>query len=499
MFFSALIRAQAPLLNLSLEDTTVEAVLDEIRNQTDIDFIFNHEEVAKCPRVSIRVRNGTVDEVLNLCLQNTGLTFEKVKGTIIILPEKKEKPRIRSDLPTQTLRGNVRDRDSRSPLPFATVVVLNSDPVRGTTTDSAGNFRFDKLPVGRHSLMVTYVGYEDALFSEILLGSAKEVVLSVEIAERSESIGEVSISYKKGDPLNQMTSVSSVSFSVEETKRYPVSISDPARMAQVFAGVSGYDDATNEIVIRGNSPNWLQWRLEGVEIPSPNHFAEEGYTSGAVSILSSNLMSTSDFYTGAFPAEYGNALSGVFDLRLRSGNSQEREYSFQAGALGIDFAAEGPFKKGYDGSYLINYRYSTFALLDNFNVNLSQNVLPEYQDLSFKINLPTKKAGTFSLWGIGGKANDDEQYLPDTTAGENPEYGYKDFTKTGMYALGLSHIIFPDDKSYVKTVISQSMSYSSENYESMDSTGSFNPFIYDDLQNRALRISTLYNRKVLAN
>ena len=496
LFSSGLIRAQAPLLKLSLKDTTLEAVLNEIRNQTDIDFIFNHEEIAKCPKLSISVSGGTIDEVLKRCLQNTGLSFERVNNTIIITPDKKEKAKIRSDLPTQTLRGTVSDRDSNIPLPFATVIVLNSDPARGTTTDLDGSFRFDNLPVGRHSLMVTYVGYEDALFSEILLGSAKEVVLSVEIAERAESIGEVSISYKKGDPLNQMTSVSAVSFSVEETKRYPASISDPARMAQVFAGVSGYDDATNEIVIRGNSPNWLLWRLEGVEIPSPNHFAEEGYTSGAVSILSSNLLSTSDFFTGAFPAEYGNALSGVFDLRLRNGNNLEREYSFQAGVLGIDFAAEGPFKKGYDGSYLINYRYSTFSILDNFNVNLSKNVLPNYQDLSFKVNLPSKKAGTFSLWALGGKADDDEKYLPDTTSGENPESGYRDFTKTGMYALGLSHIIFPDEKSYVKTVISHSMGYSSENYEVMDSLGIFDRYFFDELQNRALRISTLYNRKV---
>jgi hypothetical protein len=488
--------AQAPLLNISMSDTAVEAVINEIRKQTDIDFIFNHEELARCPEVSISVTGETVENVLNQCLQNSGLTFEKVNNIIIITPVKKSKLRTGPGLPTQNIRGTVRDRDSRATLPFASIIVLNTDPVRGAITDIDGRFTIENLPVGRYTLIVSYVGYEDAEISEIQLGSAKEVVLSVEITERTESIGEVSISYKKGDPLNQMASVSSRSFSVEETKRYPASISDPARMAQVFAGVSGTDDATNEIVIRGNSPNWLLWRLEGVEIPSPNHFAEEGYSSGAVSILSANLMGTSDFYTGAFPAEYGNALSGVFDMKLRNGNSQKREYTFQAGLLGIDVSAEGPFSQAKKGSYLFNYRYSTFSLLNQFQVNLSENALPNYQDLSFKINLPSKKAGVFSIWGIGGMANNDEKYIPDTTAGENPLFGYRDFTRSGMYAVGLTHMIFPDEKSYLRTVISQSMGYSSENLENMDSLGVLQGTFFDELQSRAFRISTLYNRKI---
>jgi len=498
LFVTPLLHAQSPLLTISLSDTTVEAILNEIRIQTDLDFVYNHEELLSCPRVSIDIHGGSVEEVLELCLKDTGFTYKKVNNTIIITPIKADESgnKSRISVPTQTLRGAVSDKDSRFPLPFASVVVLNSSPQRGTSTDLQGNFRFDDLPVGRYSLKVSYVGYEDAVFSEILLGSIKETVLAVEITERTESIGEVSIRYKKGEALNQMATVSSRSFSVEESKRYPVSVSDPARMAQVFAGVSGTDDSSNEIVIRGNSPYWLLWRLEGVEIPSPNHFAEEGYHAGSISILSTNLMGMSDFYTGAFPADYGSALSGVFDMTLRKGNNQVREYSVQAGLLGIDLSAEGPFKKGYRGSYLFNYRYSTFSLMNQMNLSISENALPNYQDLSFKFNLPTKKAGTFSIWGLGGLADDDEKYLPDTTAGENPEFGYRDYTRTGMYATGLGHTFFPDEKSYLKTVISHSASYSSETYEDMDSLGFFKERIFDELQNRALRISTLYNRKV---
>lgn len=491
------LQAQGTLFYISLNDTTVEAVIAEIRKQSDLDFIFNHEELERCPRVSIELSGATVDMVLEQCLKNTGLSFERINNTIIITPEKKPDPGSNTrSLRTQTLRGTVIDRDSRVPLPFASVAIMNTDPLRGSTTDMDGQFRFENLPVGRYNLQVSYVGYEEAVVQEILLGSAKEVVISVEIRERTESIGEVFVRYKKGEALNQMTTVSSRSFSVEETKRYPASVSDPARMAMVFAGVSGTDDATNEIVIRGNSPYWLLWRLEGVEIPSPNHFAEQGYHAGAISILSTNLMGMSDFHMGAFPAEFGSALSGVFDMKLRKGNNQKREYSLQAGLLGIDLSAEGPFKEGYKGSYLFNYRYSSFLLMDQMNLEISQNALPKYQDLSFKFNLPSRKAGEFSVWGLGGIGDDDEEYLPDTTAGENPEYGYNDHTKSGMYATGLSHTIFPDEKSYIRSVISLSASYSSETYDDMDSMGVFQERLYDKLQNNALRVSTLYNRKV---
>ncbi|MGC9344855.1 MAG: TonB-dependent receptor plug domain-containing protein, partial [Bacteroidales bacterium] len=263
-----------------------------------------------------------------------------------------------------------------------------------------------------------------------------------------------------------------------------------------FAGVSGGDDNSNEIIIRGNSPNWMVWRLEGVEIPTPNHFVEEGYSSGKVSMLSSNMVGKSDFYTGAFPAEYGNALSGVFDIKLRKGNNEKKEFTVQAGVLGIDLSAEGPFSKNYDGSFLFNYRYSTFSLMNRLNLEITENTLPNYQDLSYKIHLPTKKAGTFSLWGLGGVSDVNEEFIPDTTIGEKLNYGYRVFIETGMYTTGLTHTLFPDDKSYIKTVLSHSMSYSSQTVDQMNILGYFEDDFYDDLQKKALRINSYYNRKI---
>lgn len=489
---------QTGRVTLNLENTSIEAVLDELRSQADINFVYNHEELAKCQPISITAKNKSVEIVLKQCLEEAGLSYTQLNSTYIISAynEQKSLRVLRAEHPTGVMIGKIIDKESKAPLPYATVLVLNSDPLIGSTTDEDGQFRIDRLPVGRYELKITYVGYRDMIVQEIFVGSSKEVSFTVEISEKTQEIDEISVGIAKGEPLNQMATVSSRSFSVEETRRYAASISDPARMAQVFAGVSGNDDATNELIIRGNSPGWLQWRLEGVEIPSPNHFSEEGFTSGAVSILSSDLLTTSDFYTGAFPAEFGNALSGVFDLRLRNGNSREHEFSAMAGVLGLDFSAEGPFREGYDGSYLVNYRYSTLSLMNKLNIQVSKNALPNYQDLSFKINLPTKRFGVFSLWGLGGESDDNEKYIPKIEEGEDPSQGYIDFTESGMYAAGITHTFFPDDKSYIRTVLSMSDNHSGENFQTMDSTGQMRPVLEDELQNRAYRLTSSYNRKI---
>lgn len=219
-------------------------------------------------------------------------------------------------------------------------------------------------------MVVQMVGYEEVILSQIELKSAKELVLEIEMQEAVARFDEVVISGRKNKekPVNEMASVSARSFTVEETSRYAAAAFDPAGMAQNFAGVtSGGDDLYNEIVVRGNSPKGVLWRLEGVEIANPNHFAAGGGQGGAISMLSSTTLGNSDFYTGAFPAEYGNALSGVFDLKLRKGNTQKRESSFMIGALGLEVGTEGPLSKKYGGSYLVNYRYSTLGFMIRFN------------------------------------------------------------------------------------------------------------------------------------
>jgi hypothetical protein len=298
---------------------------------------------------------------------------------------------------TQTIRGTVTDKITSTTLPGANIIVLGSDPILGTASDINGSFRIDKVPVGKHTLQITFMGYKQVVIPNVVVNSGKETVLNVSMEEDFVMAREVVISAEKNNkhiPINEMAAVSARTFSVEETQKYAAAVNDPGRMASSFAGVVSSDDGNNNISIRGNAPNQLVWRMEGVEIPNPNHFSAPGASGGGISILSAQTMSNSDFLTGAFPAEYGNALSGVFDIKLRKGNNQKREYTFQAGFLGVDAAAEGPFRKGYNGSYLINYRYSTLSMLREMGVNVG-DASTDFQDISFNFFCPPKKRGTF--------------------------------------------------------------------------------------------------------
>ncbi|WP_421830556.1 TonB-dependent receptor [Larkinella sp.] len=354
---------------------------------------------------------------------------------------------------TQTIRGTVVDQSLQTALPGATVLVLNSNPLKGITTDADGSFRLSQIPVGRHSLKITSLGYKELILSNIVVDAGKELVLNVALEEAIVTVNEVTVrpQIEKDKPLNEMAAVSARTFSVEETQKFAAAVNDPARMATAYAGVVSADDGSNLIVIRGNAPTGLLWRMEGVEIPNPNHFANLGSAGGGISILSAQLLANSDFMTGAFPAEYGNALSGVFDLRLRKGNNSKREHTIQAGVLGIDVASEGPFSKSYKGSYLFNYRYSTLGLLSKIGVNIggAANV---FQDLSFNLSFPAGKAGHFTVFGFGGLSNSDMDAVKDSTKWENDYERYNDhfFAKTG--AVGATHSISLSKKAFLKTV-----------------------------------------------
>jgi CarboxypepD_reg-like domain/TonB-dependent Receptor Plug Domain len=360
---------------------------------------------------------------------------------------------------TQTLRGTVIDQVTNSPLPGATVILLNSSPLNGMNTDIDGNFRIDKVPVGKKTLRVTYLGYKEQIIPNIIINSGKEMVLTITLEEDFIQGKEVEITAEtdKRKALNEMSKVSARTFSVEETQKFAAAVNDPARMASSFAGVVSTDDGNNLISIRGNSPNGLLWRMEGIEIPNPNHFSAPGSAGGGISILSSQTLANSDFLTGAFAAEYGNALSGVFDLKLRKGNNEKQEFTFQAGFLGIDLSAEGPIRKNYNGSYLVNYRYSTLSLLNNIGVNVGEGVTT-FQDISFNISVPTKKAGIFSLFGFGGLSKQDYQAKKDSSKWENEFERYNSIFSSNTGAVGLSHSIILNNKAYLKTTLSASAS-----------------------------------------
>ena len=361
--------------------------------------------------------------------------------------------------PTQTIRGVVVDKEGQFTIIGANVIIIGTEPVIGASSDADGKFRIDNVPIGRQSIKVSYLGYEDSFTSELQVSSGKEIVLDIQLKEKSSQLNEVVIVAKalKDQPVNSMATVSARSFTVEEASRYAGSFADPGRMASAFAGVVSSNSFTNEITIRGNSPTGLLWRLEGVEIPSPNHLTGYSNNGGVVTVLSPNAMNNSDFMTGAFPSEYGNASSGVFDIRLRKGNDEKREYSFQASLLGIEASAEGPFRKGSKASYLINYRYSTTSLLGTVGLLDKKNGLPLWQDLNLKINLPTKSAGDFTLFAVGGKSSITGRAQKDTSLWKTEDDNKNYLFNSDMGVVGLSSNVFLKKNTYVKTVASYSI------------------------------------------
>lgn len=353
----------------------------------------------------------------------------------------------------QSIRGTIYDATSHSPLPYGSVVLMNINPQIGVSADSLGNFILKGIPVGRYDLEVSYMGYNSAIIREITLTSAKEVVLDITLQENITSLEEVIIrpTINKSQPMNKLALSSARMLSIEEASRYAGGFDDPARLAATFAGVNT-NLGDNGIVVRGNAPKFLQWRLEDVEIPNPNHFAEvAGFGGGGLTALSSLVLGNSDFFTGAFPAEYGNALSGVFDLKLRTGNNEHIENTAQIGTIGIDLSSEGPIKKGELASYLFNYRYSTFALVSKFLPDGSEGM--RYQDLSFKLNFPTKKAGTFSIWGLGWIDHFSEDAETNREKWEYTDNKESFVTRIYSGAIGVSHRISLNNSAYWKTTL----------------------------------------------
>lgn len=358
---------------------------------------------------------------------------------------------------TQTIRGTIVDVDTRMPLFGVNVIVLDSDPFLGAVTDMDGQFRLENVPVGRQNIKITYVGFLERMLTNIEVTSGKELVLEVELEESVSSLDEVVVSASGGkrESMNEMAVVSARQFTVEESGRYAGSRNEVSRMAANYAGVSNANDSRNDIVIRGNSPNGLLWRMEGMDIPGPNHFSGVGSNGGAISMLNYNVISNSDFMTSAFPAEYGNGTSGVFDIRLRNGNNEKREYMFQLGALGTEFMVEGPFSNKYKGSYLVNYRFSTTSLLTQMGIDFGFAGTADYQDISYKFHLPAGKAGTFTLFGLAGNnvyavnADQREEDNFDENFAENTNDRFEN--DLGMF--GASHTLPLGSKTYIRTVV----------------------------------------------
>ncbi len=368
---------------------------------------------------------------------------------------------------TSTISGTVLDAEAHYPLINATVQLKT---VEGAVvaTDLDGRFEFQGVPVGRHLVVASFMGYESRVMDGVVVNSGRPVILEVKMQESVIAIQAAEVTAtQQGEVMNEMATVSARAFTVEETDRYAGSRGDPARMASNFAGVQGADDSRNDIVVRGNSPSGVLWRLEGVDIPNPNHFSIPGTGGGPVAILNNKVLANSDFFTAAFPAEFGNSTSAVFDLKMRNGSQARPVSSVQFGFLGAELMLEGPLNREKRSSYLVNYRYSSAAIFSAVGIDIGTSAVPKYQDGSFRLFFPQSNGGALALWGIGGVSNVDilisEQVKP-----ERNLYGDNDrdqYFGSGMGILGATYTRPLNEQTYMKATIAASRSYQDSEHD----------------------------------
>lgn len=394
----------------------------------------------------------------------------------------------------QNIRGLVIDKLSQTPIIGATIVVQNS--TKQTQTDNSGNYLLTDMAPDRYEIKVSFSGYKEVIIPNVIVTSGKELILDITMEDEFNKLNEVVVkTSNKAGTINKLTSVSARTFSMEEVNRFAGGRSDVARLAANFAGVSTPDDSRNDIVIRGNSPVGVLWRIDGMNVTNPNHFASVGTTGGAVSALNTNLLKNSDFFTSAFPAEYGNANSGVFDIGFRNGNSKKRETTVQLGVItGLEATTEGPINKEKGSSYLVGYRYSLAGVAQAAGVDIGTTATPTYQDLTFKLNGSTTKFGKFSLFGIlasstinidGGNSN--------TLYGNGNQVDFA--SKIGI--LGLNHFKQINSKSYMSSTIGLNYTNNTINSYDFDRTTStsFTKEI-SDVGKTGYNFSTTYNLKI---
>ncbi|MEQ8241031.1 MAG: TonB-dependent receptor, partial [Cyclobacteriaceae bacterium] len=399
---------------------------------------------------------------------------------------------------TQVVKGKILDAQADFELIGATIILAGSDPAIGTITDINGAFRLDEVPIGRQDFLVQYVGYKSSNVSNVLVTAGKEIILNIKLEESVENLDAVVITANsdKDMPINELAKVSARTFSLEETTRFSGGRNDVARLASSFAGVSAPNDSRNDIVVRGNSPTGLLWRIEGLPVATTNHFATLGVTGGPVNALNTNMLRTSDFLTGAFPAEYGNANAAVFDINFRNGNPDKHEFTGQLGAFtGLEFMAEGPLSKKKNTSFVASYRYGIASLAAT-----GTNAIPYYQDFSFKLNLGETKLGKFELFGLGGLSSIDFKgdETDETDLFANPKQDAYVDNRLGV--VGLNNLFRINKTTYLKTTLGISTNqndYYQDNLIKDENQVTIKKYSATEVENKEFRysVTSTFNKK----
>ena len=363
----------------------------------------------------------------------------------------------------ETLRGTVKDAITGEALIGATVRIAELDNV-AAVSDIDGNYKITISQGGRYTIEANYIGYEPSVMKEILISGAKEVVVDITLRENNMELKEVVVKPRvnKEATVNPAVLTGGVMLSMEEATRFAGGANDPARLVMAFAGVSGEADGSG-LSVHGNAPERMQYRIEGVEVFTPNHYNDmwnAGY--GLVSGLNANVIGNSDFFTSTFNANYSNALSGVFDVKMRPGNNAKHENILQLGSVFEELTLEGPLSKKSNASYIVNYRYGFSSLVDKLGLIETEGGHITFQDFSWKLNMPTKSAGTFSVFGLAlfDKTHDERVALEDMHSAYDASNNDGDMTQL---LAGISHKIHLGNKWTWRTTAAYNMQHISMN------------------------------------
>lgn len=408
----------------------------------------------------------------------------------------------------QTLRGYIVDRTTGNGLEGAYIELLNFSPQKTTVSGENGAFELSNIPVGHQRVRVELKGYYESIHSELVVAGKQPVItigMDEEISSRIVTVeaDRIKGNVKKGrfrnakmEPIDEMNPVSARAFNIEEVTKHVGGYGDPARIVTNFPGMFNIDDTQNYIVSRGNSPYGVLWEIEGVPIENPHHFATMGNTGALFPILNNNLLDNSDFVNGALAAQYSNVYSGVFDVKMRRGNNDRFEFAGQLSPYGAEFIAEGPFKKK-GASFAVALRAGILDLLQLIGIQIGTNAVPRYYDANLKIDIPTKKAGHFSIFAIGG-------YSHAVISADNidssdifAERGINLSFDVGLAMAGIKHTKYFDKQTSLRTTLS----YLLQNYYSYRDTVHPDTILpYFNVKNVRHRVglSSIFNKKFTA-
>ncbi len=291
------------------------------------------------------------------------------------------------------IHGKVTTPLSNEPLPGVSINIIGSQ--QGAVTDSAGNYQLADLKPGYYGLQFSIVGYRKKVVYDVQVTNAKAAVVDVTLEDESKKLNEVNVSTPRFEktlesPLSLRTIGST------EIKRNPGGNRDISKVIQSLPGVSSPVGFRNDIIIRGGAPNENRFYIDGVEIPNINHFATQGSSGGPVGLINVDFIKEVDFYSGAFPANRGNALSSVFEFKQKDGSADKHNATLTIGSSDYAATLEGPI--GKKTTFISSYRYSYLQGLFKL---LGLSFLPSYQDFQFKVRTKFNPKNELTIIGLG--------------------------------------------------------------------------------------------------